>query len=71
MHAHVFICPASLYLSVRAYNPFIFKVIIDTYDPTTIFLVVLGFFCVSLFLLLCFLLREIPLAFVVKLVWWC
>ena len=70
MCARVFICPTSLYLWVHAFNPFIFKVIIDIYVPTTVFLVVLGFFCVSLFLLLCFLLREVPLAFVVKLVWW-
>jgi len=31
----------------------------------------LGLFSVILFLLLCFLPREIPLAFAVKLVWWC
>ena len=41
------------------------------YDPITIFLIVLGLFCVCLFLLLCFLPREDSLAFVVKLVWWC
>ena len=41
------------------------------YDPTTIFWIVLGLFAVGLFLLLCFLPREVPLAFVVKLVWWC
>ena len=41
-----------------------------TNDPITIFLIVLGLFCVDLFLLSCFLLREIPLAFFVKLVWW-
>ena len=43
-----------------------FKVIIDMYDPITIFLIVLGLFSVSLFLLLCFLPREVPLAFIVK-----
>ena len=41
------------------------------YDPITIFLIVLGLLSASLFLLLCFLPREIPLVFVVKLVWWC
>ena len=44
---------------------------IDTYDPITIFLIVLGLFSVGLFLLCIFLPREVPLAFVVKLVWWC
>ena len=39
------------------------------YDP--IFLIVLGLFFVGLFLHLGFLPREIPLAFVVKLVWCC
>ena len=38
------------------------------YDPITIFFIVLGLFFVSLSLLLCFPLREVPLAFVVKLV---
>ena len=37
------------------------------YDPITINY----FFFLGLFLLLCFLPREVPLAFVVKLVWWC
>ena len=46
MHAHVFICPASLCLLVCAFNPFIFKVIIDIYDPITIFLI-LGGLCRS------------------------
>ena len=41
------------------------------YDPVTVFLIVLGLFSVGLFLLLCFLTREFPSAFVVKLVWWC
>ena len=36
-----------------------------------IFLIVLGLFSVGLFLLLCFMPREVPLAFVVKLVWYC
>ena len=41
-----------------------------TYNPIVIFLIVCSLFCVCLFLLLCFLPREVPLAFVVKLVWW-
>ena len=49
-------------------NKFTFKVIIDKYDPVAIFLIVLGLFCVGLFLLLCLLLGEVPLAFAVKLV---
>ena len=40
-------------------------------DPVTNFLIVLGLFSVGLFFLLCFLPREVPLAYVVKLVWWC
>ena len=39
------------------------------YGPITIFIVILGLFCVGFFLL-CFLFKEVPLAFVVKLVWW-
>ena len=35
------------------------------------FLKCFGFVIVGVFLLLCFLPREVPLAFVVKLVWWC
>ena len=54
-----------------AFNPFTFKVIIDVYDPITIFLIVWGLFSVSLFLLLCFLPREVPFAIVVKLALWC
>ena len=41
------------------------------YHPITIFLIVLGLFCLDFFLLLCFLPREVPLAFVVQVVWWC
>ena len=51
---------------VGAFNPFIFKVFIHLYDPVTIFLIVLGLFSVYLFLP-----SEVPLACVVKLVWWC
>ena len=56
---------------VGRFNTFTFKVIIDIYDPITVFLIVLGVFSVGLFLLLCFLPREVPLAFVIKLVLWC
>ena len=35
------------------------------------FSIVWGLFIVVLFLLLCFLPEEVPLAFVVKLAWWC
>ena len=70
IHAHALICPASLCLLVGAFNPFTFKVIIDLYDPITKFLIILDLFSVSLLLLLCFLPREVPLAFAVKLVWW-
>ena len=52
---------------VGAFNPFTFKVIINMYDPITIFLIVWGLFSVGVFLLLCFLPRGVPLAFVVKL----
>ena len=40
------------------------------YDPITVFLIVWGLLSIGLFLLLCSLPREVPLAFVVKLVWW-
>jgi len=65
---HVFIHPASLFPVIGACNPFTFKVIM--YDPVTIFLIVLGGLSVGLFLIFCFLPREVPLAFVIKLVWW-
>ena len=71
IHTHVSICPANLYLLVGAFNPFTFKIIIYMHDPITIFLIVLDLFSVGLLFLLCFLPREVPLAFVVKLVWWC
>jgi len=47
------------------------KRLTHTHDSITIFLIVLGLFSVGLFLHLSFLPREVPLAFVVKLVWWC
>ena len=67
LHARDFIHPASLCLLI-AFNPFTSKVIIDMYDPLTVFLIVLGLFSVGLFLLLCFLPREVLSAFIVKLV---
>ena len=39
------ICSTSLCLSVGAFNPSPFKVIVDMYAPVTIFLIVLGLFC--------------------------
>ena len=48
-------------LLANAFNAFIFKVI-DMCGPITIFLIALCLFCVGLFLCLCFLLREVPLA---------
>ena len=44
------------------------KQLTHTHDPITVFLIVLGLFSVDLFLHLSFLPREVPLAFVVKLV---
>ena len=71
MEVHVCTCfhlPNSVCLLVGAFNPFTSKVIINMYDPITIFVIVLGLFCVGLFLLLCFLPKEVPLAFVEKLI---
>ena len=68
--AHVFIHPLSLCLLVGAFNLFIFKVIINMYDPITVSLIIWGLLSVGLFLLLCFLPREGPLSFVLKLIWW-
>jgi len=70
-YMYISIRSASLCLLVGTFNPFPFKVIIDMNDPITIFLIVLGLFSVGLFPLLCFLPREVLLAFVVKLVWCC
>ena len=42
-----YIHSASLYLLFRAFNPFTFKVIIDTYVNIAIFLIVWGLFCRS------------------------
>ena len=68
---HMFSSTQPACLLIGAFNAFTFKVIINMYDPVTVFLVVLGLFSVGLFLLLCFLPREVPLAFIVKLIWWC
>ena len=68
---HLFIHSTSLCLLVGAFSPFTFKIIIGMYDPITIFFIVWGLFSVGLFLLLCFLPIEVPLAYVVKLIWWC
>ena len=54
----VFIHPVGLCLLAGALNTFTFKVIIDRYDPITIFLIALGLFFVGLFLVLCFLLER-------------
>ena len=53
--------PSSLCLLVGVFNPFTFKVIINMYDPITIFLIVFGLFSVGLCLLLCFLPREVSI----------
>ena len=71
IHAYISICPASLCLLIGAFNPVIFKVTINIYNPITVFLTVSGLFSIDLLLLLCFLPREVPLVSVVKLVWWC
>ena len=57
-------------MEVGAFHAFTFGVVINMFDPITIFLIVLGLFSVDLFLPLCFLPREVPLAFAVKPVWW-
>ena len=68
MHGFSFTQPVYIFLLVGAFTPFTFKVIIDLYDPITIFLIWGCLFSVGLFLFLCFLPREVPSAFVVKLV---
>ena len=66
---------SSLYHWVGAFNAFPFNVIINIYVFVNIFLIVLGLFFVGLLsflpyspFLLCFPHREVPLAFVAKLV---
>ena len=71
-YIHMFyFCPARLCLLVGAFKPFAFKVIINMYVPITTLTNVFGLFFEGLFLLLCFLPRDVPLAFLVKMVWWC
>ena len=62
----------SLYHLVGVLNPFTFKVIIDTYVPIGIFLIILGLFLfvLQVSFLLCLLAMEVPLVFVAMLVWW-
>ena len=64
IHANICIYLVSLCLLVGAFNPFTFKVIVNMYDPITIFLIVLGLFSVGRSFPSCFLPREFPLAFV-------
>ena len=54
---------------VGTFNLFKFKVMI--YMILLPFTIVLGWFSYSFFFFLCFLSREVPLAFALKLVWWC
>ena len=61
----------SQFMSLGWFNLLKIKVIFDMYDSINIFLIVRDLFCVGLFLVLCFLPREVPLAFIIKLVWWC
>ena len=68
---HIFSSTQPDCLLVGALNSFIRKVINNMYDPVTIFFIVLCLFSVGLFLVLCFLLREVPLTLSVKLVLRC
>ena len=70
MHMFSFAQPINVFWLLHLIH-FTLKVIINMYDPSTIFLIVLGLICAGLFLLLCFLSGEVPLKFVVQLVWWC
>ena len=63
------ILSVTLYLLVGAFNPFAFKVIINVCSYWN-FLNCFGFVFVGLFLLLCFLPREVLLVFFVRLIWW-
>ena len=66
-YMHIFSSTQPVYAMLGAFNPFPFKVIVNMCDPVTVLLFVLGLFFVSLFLLLCFLPREVPSEFVLKL----
>ena len=46
-YMYMFSSVQSIYLLVGALNPFTFKVIIDMYDPLTIFLIVWGLYSVG------------------------
>ena len=46
-YIHIFSTAQPVCLLVGAFNLFTFKVIIDMYDPITIFLIVLGLFSVG------------------------
>ena len=61
---YVFSSIQPICLLVGTFNPFTFRVIVNMYDPITIFFIVLGFF--SLFFV-SYLEKLVPLAFVVKL----
>ena len=49
-YMHMFSSAKPVYRLVGAFNPFTIKVVIDTYDPNTIFLIVLSLISVGLFL---------------------
>ena len=69
---HTWTCSHSLSQSMILIGTlFTVKVIINTYDSVSNFFIVLGLFCVGLFLLLCFQPREVTLVFVLKLFFWC
>ena len=71
-YMHMFSSTQPVCLFVGAFNPFTFKIIIDCvwscYHIPTCFEFI---FCRLVFSFACFLPRNLPLAFVVKLVWWC
>ena len=58
-------------VTVSIVSPSICHEVMGPDDSINIFLIVLGLFFVGLSLLLRFLPGKFPLAFVVKLVWWC
>ena len=62
-YKHMFSYSQPLCLWVGTFNPFIFKVIINMYDPSTIFLIVLDLVFVDLFLILDFLVLNSLLTF--------
>ena len=61
-YMHIFHPPASLCLLLGAFNPFTFKVIINMYDPITVFLIVLGLFSLG---------RSFPSLGVLPWFFWC